>query len=360
MRVLFSAQGGSGHWHPLAPLAAAMAAAGHEVAFATTPSTCHVIEQHGIRCFPAGADTDVQLNLSQAEVGAKPAGWIWANLFVEQRAARCLPDLLDLYREWRPDLVVRDLSEFASVIAAERYEIPHAVVQVGAWRPGLHAAIAEPLNRLRRVAGLRPDPGLDMLYRYLLLTPMPASYRRAEPPMPPTMREMRYVAYDRTVPGNDELLDWVEGLAGLPVVFVTLGTAFNRQPELLAAIIEAFRDEPVRLIVTTGPGMDGYDLGKGTSRVHVAPYLPLSLVFPRCELVVTHGGFNTVLTALDHGLPMVVLPIAADMADNGRRCAELGAAKVIERQARTPGAIRQAGRDILGDRGFRPGSFHSW
>ena len=37
MRVLFTSQNGSGHWHPLICVARALEAVGHEVAFASTP-----------------------------------------------------------------------------------------------------------------------------------------------------------------------------------------------------------------------------------------------------------------------------------------------------------------------------------
>ena len=57
--------------------------------------------------------------------------------------------------------------------------------------------------------------------------------------------------------------------------------------------------------------------------------------------------------ALDHGLPLVIIPIAADQPDNARRCADLGLARVIAPDRRTPEAIREAVRAILHDPGYR-------
>ncbi|MGN6673933.1 MAG: hypothetical protein ACTHMA_11565 [Thermomicrobiales bacterium] len=56
MRVLFTTQVGAGHWRPLAPFAQALAAASHEVAFASTPVACEDIARHGLLCFPVGDD----------------------------------------------------------------------------------------------------------------------------------------------------------------------------------------------------------------------------------------------------------------------------------------------------------------
>jgi UDP:flavonoid glycosyltransferase YjiC (YdhE family) len=56
MRVLFTTLPGAGPFHPLVPLAQALVQAGHEVAFATSPSYCTTIETLGFHCFAAGYD----------------------------------------------------------------------------------------------------------------------------------------------------------------------------------------------------------------------------------------------------------------------------------------------------------------
>ena len=58
--------------------------------------------------------------------------------------------------------------------------------------------------------------------------------------------------------------------------------------------------------------------------------------------VVTHGGFNTLLGAVQAGLPQVLMPITADQPMNSARAAELGLAVVIEPDQRTPEAIAAA------------------
>jgi UDP:flavonoid glycosyltransferase YjiC (YdhE family) len=68
---------------------------------------------------------------------------------------------------------------------------------------------------------------------------------------------------------------------------------------------------------------------------------------------VTHGGHNTVLAAIAHGLPLVVIPIAADQPENAQRCAELGLGRVVGPDERTPDAIRQAAREVLRDPRYR-------
>jgi MGT family glycosyltransferase len=122
---------------------------------------------------------------------------------------------------------------------------------------------------------------------------------------------------------------------------------------ILEAILVGLRDEPITLIVTIGRDQDPASFGPQPANVHIERYVPQSLLFPICDLVVTHGGSGTVLTALDHGLPMVILPISADQPDNAQRCEQLGVAKVIASNERTPDAVRSAVREVLGDPRYR-------
>jgi MGT family glycosyltransferase len=190
-----------------------------------------------------------------------------------------------------------------------------------------------------------------MLYRYLLLSPLPPSYRAVAGPFPSTTRAMRRVGFDRT--DQDEQPAWLEAPPTRPVVYATLGTAYNRAPELFAAILAGLRDEPIELIVTVGPGAEPADFGSQPDFVHIHRYVPHSLLLPRCDLVICHGGFGTLLDALAHGLPLVLLPIAADQQDNARYCAELGVGELVAVEQRDPVAIRKAVRQVLSDPGYR-------
>jgi UDP:flavonoid glycosyltransferase YjiC (YdhE family) len=241
--------------------------------------------------------------------------------------------------------------EFTGCIAAERQGLPHAVVQVTAWRPWFHPRLVAPLNRLRRSVGLPPDPDLSMLYRYLLLSPVPTSYQDPSAPLPPTAYAVRHVAFDRS--GEESLPAWVGELADRPVVYATMGTAFNRVGSILETIVAGLRDEPITLIVTTGRDQDPAAFGPLPPHVHLERYVPQSLLFPRCDLVITHGGTGTVMTALNHGLPLVIVPVFSDQPDNARRCAQLGVAKVIAPGDRTPEAFRDAVRAMLQDPSYR-------
>ena len=169
MKVLFTTHPMAGHWHPLVPFARALEEAGHEVAFASTPGACAAISANGFHCFPVGADeTDEEHRARTASVehldGAfdRPAA-MWTRYFAGLWAEHTLPDLLAIARAWRPDVLVRDLTEFAGCVADDSLGMPHAAVQVAAYRPDLHAAIAANLDRLRASVGLPPTTPIEPL-----------------------------------------------------------------------------------------------------------------------------------------------------------------------------------------------------
>ena len=356
MRVLITVQPNVGHWHPLVPLAGALVAAGHAVAFAGTPDTAAGISATGFRCFPAGVDeTAAELAERRAQqAGRTPpeqAAYMWTDVFAGSRAARRLPDLLRIVREWQPGVVVHDLTEFAGAIAAEATGLPHAAVQIVAFRPALHENITAPLARLCASVGVPPAPPLEMLYRYLLLSPRPPSFQDPASPLPPTTQAIRYSGFNTA--GAEPVPDWLAALPDQPTVYATLGTMQNHHTEIFTAILAALADEPVNLIVTVGRNGDPARFGPQPAHIHVARYIPQSVLLPRCAAVIHHGGSGTVMDALALGLPMVVIPIAADQPPNAESCARLGVARVIGPDARTPQAIRVATRAVLADPAYR-------
>ena len=356
MRVLFTTNPQSGHWHPLVPFAEALRAAGHEIVFATTPTACTAIRALGFHCLPAGADETADEVQARREwmaalPGKEASAWVWPNRFAGTWAADRLPDLLAICQGWEPAIVVRENMEFAGCIAAEVHGLPHATVQVTAWRPQFHPLIAPPLNHLRQNLGLPPDSNLAMLYRYLLIVPAPPTYFDSASPLPATAHAVRHVAFDRS--GEERLPAWLDDLPDRPVVYATMGTAFNRVEGILEVIVEALRDEPATLVVTTGRDQDPAGFGSQPPNVHLECYVPQSLLFPYCDLVLTHGGSGTVMTALSHGLPMVIVPVSADQPENALRCEQIGVARVVPPDNRTPDAFRKAVRDVLQNPGYR-------
>ncbi len=67
------------------------------------------------------------------------------------------------------------------------------------------------------------------------------------------------------------------------------------------------------------------------------------------DLVVSHGGSGSLMAALAHGLPSVLLPLGADQPHNARRAEELGLARILDAATATPDQIGETVTQALRD-----------
>lgn len=357
MRTLLTCVAATGHFHPLVPVARALAEAGHEVAFAAPSDIAPLVERAGFQHVPAGLGiasaelAPMLAALNRLPEGPQKESFIMGRGFAGILAERMAADLLALPEAWSADLIVRESMEFGGCVAAERLGLPHATVSILAAgvQPRWWEMMAPPLARLRAAHGLPPDPALEMPTRYLTLHPVAPSFLKAA--RLPTDQMIRPAPFDQS--GDEVLPDWVDDLPDRPTVYATLGTVFNDRVDLFAAFLDGLQDEPVNLIVTVGRNQDPARFGSRPPHVHVERYIPQSQLAPRCDLIVTHGGSGTVLAALANGLPLVVVPLGADHPENAARVADLGVGRVVPGAEATADAVRAAVRTVLADPSYR-------
>ncbi|ONI80204.1 glycosyl transferase [Saccharothrix sp. ALI-22-I] len=344
MRVLFTFAGGLGHFQPLVPLASAVAAAGHTVAFAAGQALREAIEAAGFTAFAVdeGSGDEAPERLPLLVPDREREDRDLREGFVRRGAGRRVPRYLDLFGRWRPDVVVCEEVDFGSVLAAEKLELPYANMQViasGSFvRP---AVIGEALAELRAEHGLPPDPDLVMLHRDLMLSPFPPSFRDPGFPLP-----------DNAFPIRPPV--GPPARSDTPTVYFTLGTVFNTESgDLFSRVLAGLRDLPVDVVATVGRHIDPAEFGEQPANVRIARYLPQAEVLPRCDLVVSHGGSGSVIGALAHGLPTVLLPIGADQPHNAEQCVRLGVGKELNPITVTPQDVRAAVTEVLADSSYR-------
>ncbi|HEX4701543.1 MAG TPA: glycosyltransferase [Pseudonocardiaceae bacterium] len=339
MRILFTFIGGSGHFHPLVPIARAATAAGHDVAVAGGGGMVSTIEAAGFTAFatskprprPAIAPSarvepiDLEREDTAMRVGFAGTG--------ARRHAGVIPDII---REWKPHVLVRDEVDFGTAIAAELLGIPCATVLVlAAGSFPRKEVIADSLNDVRSELGLAPDPTLAMLERDLVLCPFPPSFRSPDSPLPATAFSFRSAA----VPA-------VRAASPTPTVYFTLGT-LDTYFDLQSRVLGGLRELQADIVMTIGARNDPAGFGPQPANVRIERFIPQDEVLPHSDLVISHGGSGSVLGALAHGLPSILLPMGADQPYNAQRCVELGVGQVLDAVAATPEQVRDTARGIL-------------
>lgn len=359
MRVLFTTQAIPSHFQPLVPLARAVRDAGHVAAFATGPEFKGLAESLGFEAFATGPDftgnPEVEELLSRmtAQPGPESMAFGLPEMFVRWAGMQTLPAMEAAVDAWRPDVVVSEVSEFAGGLVAERRGLPVTAVLFGIDMPreAAVALVGEALQELRSAAGLPPDPELSFADRLLRLSFAPRSYQPPELPLSPLTHVLRPEPFDRS--SEETLPAWLDELPDRPTVYATLGTVFPDTPGIFEAIIDGLAAEPVNVIVTVSRRVDPARLRGRAPNLHVEPFIPNSLLLPHCSAVVAHAGYGTVMGCLEAGVPMVLLPIAADQFLHAGRCSALGAARALDVPSLTPDAVRDAVRAVLHEPGFR-------
>lgn len=344
MRVLFSTTPLDGHFRPLLPLARVLQAAGHEVVFATEASWHPHVAAEGFEAVPAGgphADARAHLERFRDELDALPPEQrrplLFTHLFAEGHATAKLPELLDAARAWRPEAIVYESADLAAPAVAAALELPVAHHSFGVMVPlaALERA-SKHMAPLWRSVGAEPDAHAGA-FRGLYIDLCPPSFAWEQPLGDAIgLRTEPATAHDRP--------NWLDTL-GQPLVYVTLGTAFNK-PEVFRPLLDAL-DGSVSALVTTGRDVDPESLGSWPPNVRVERFVPQAQVLPHCVAVVAHAGSGSVLGALAHGLPLVLVPQGADQFDNAARCAAAGVAVVVRPEELTAEAVRVALGEVL-------------
>jgi UDP:flavonoid glycosyltransferase YjiC (YdhE family) len=350
LRILFSCIPAYGHFHPLVGVASAAAASGHVVAFATAPTFLERIRRAGFESLGAGICNDEQqrrLGPEWAEYARLPPAegraFIFPRWFALGARAK-VDDLLAIALRWQPDLIVHDTAEFAAPLVAALVGIPSANHAYGPRVPrSIMQQTGAMLAGLWSEAGLEPAP-FGGMYRYLHLDICPPSLQVEAQQPPCLVQPILPVPFDAVA--GETAPAWLATLPDRPTICVTLGTSLN-EPLLFGVLLDALAGLDANIIATLGPGNDPRLLPVQPAQVHVERYIPQSLVLPRCTLVVSHGGSGTMLAALRHGLPMLLVPRSADQFDNAERCAALGVARRLLPSEITGDRVRTTAAELL-------------
>jgi UDP:flavonoid glycosyltransferase YjiC (YdhE family) len=357
VRIVFSTQPGHGHLNPLLPVARACQDAGHTVLFATAPRFCPDVERLGFECRPAGMDylwSEALASfpeIAQAPWGPEQGRWLAEQLVFPRLVRPVAEDLPSLFEDFQPDLVVVDAAEWGGRLAADVAGLPYVDCSWGIEADMDVSNYWDLYDDLRREFGLGPTPVRDRsMARWLRLSPLPERWVRASAPGSPSTHRFAMGLHD--APAEATLPEWFDELDDRPVIYATMGTVVPIAP-LAGWLIDGLSALDANVVITTGTSFDPSSLGSLPANVHVEQFIPQSLLLEHCDLIVSHAGFGTILGAMQHGVPMILLQLAADHWYNAERCVELGVAYTVGRDARTPEGLRDLARDALADEALR-------
>ena len=331
-----------GHVRPSLPLVRALAAAHHRVAWATGADALSHLTGEPVEAMPCGPTAEAARDQMRARwpdtalLTPREHGPATRHrLFGEVVAAAMAPALERCIDAWQPDAVLHDPLALAALPACEARGLPRVQHAFGWPLPPLIPPVApkQPVE---------PAPALRIEI-------VPAALRRAV--AAPAGEEIECRPVERREGDVEALPASVRELLATgdtgPLVLASFGTVFHTRGAL-RVVAETLAGLPVRSIVL---GTDRAKLGMPARRNQLfLPWLDQTAILPFCQAVVLHGGAGTVLGALAHGCPLVVLPQGADHFRNAEAVRLVDAGCVLEAPV-DPTTLEAAIGDVLEGRG---------
>lgn len=134
---------------------------------------------------------------------------------------------------------------------------------------------------------------------------------------------------------------------GDPWVLVTISSQLADDLPLAQAALDAVADRPLRVVLTLGPERDPVEVGSVPVNVRVETTVSHSAVLEHAALLVGHAGHGSVMKALWHGRPMVLVPWGRDQPGVAARAKTLGVAEVVTREQASAETIAAAVDAVL-------------
>lgn len=412
-RFLFTVWPFPGHLHPNLAVARALAARGHEIGFYTGRPAREQIQREGWSWFPfervcdrlaavvgAGPDAGedgLYARLMHFQTRPFGRGLLRRGLGLAAVYRRTIlgtvpdqvEDLRAILRSWRPDVLVTDPDMWGPFlvlhdlerVAVGIFSYYAACLVPGSDAPPLGFGLASPrhwrtrilspalrvatrlamtgvrrdASRIRRRYGLPPLRGsiaglMGRMPLHLVASAPEFDYGRRDVPA-----SVHYVGPCAVDGGNGERSPpWLDSL-GDPLVYVSEGTTYVGRPRVLEAAARGLGGMPASVLMTTGRHRDPDALGLRAlaPNVRVERWVPHSAVFARARVFVTHGGAVSVLGGLSAGVPLVVVPLQWEQADNAQRVVEAGAGVRLDPGRCTPARMRKAVLRVLENPSYR-------
>jgi Glycosyltransferase family 28 C-terminal domain len=352
MRILFSSRPAFGHLYPMMPLALAARDTGHDVTFATTGNFLDRLRTAGFTTH------DVGMTIEQARdqvVGTPGIGLpknddgrpdleFAGRMFFDALGRSTARDLAPLLDPLKPDLVVYEQMDFGAAIVAHAAGIPAICHSLSPRLPEevLRVLSHGRLDTLWSEFGRGGDT-LNVFTGDVYLDIFPTCLQQRsflDDPARVRIRPIPFAEQDARLPA------WI-GATDRPLVYLTLGTVVGID-EVLRPAIDGLGTLDADVLLALGSAA-GTGLGSLPDNVHIEPFVNQAALWPAVDLAVHHAGSGTLLGALAHGTPQLLLPKGADQFFNSDVMAALGMADVLEPRHVTPESVATLARRAMNE-----------
>jgi MGT family glycosyltransferase len=357
--VAFFAPAAAGHVNPTLGLAAELVRRGHRVTYATTGPYAERVAETGAEVVPVTSTWEGGGGADIPQFHGRELVRAMAVLLEETKSM-----LVQLHDAERPDIVVHDgTMGWWGRILARRWQVPSVetwpnLVSNEQWAMSQKYTTFNPLSpgfllMAVRLSRFLKKQGAEGMQAFMSgeaaasrLVTLPRAFQYAGETFTDRYEFVGPLINERNYQG-----DW-EPADDLPVLLVSLGTAYNDRPEFYRTVLSSAADRPWRVVLAVG-GADLEALGPVPANVEVHRQVPQLAVLRHARAFVTHAGMGGTMEGLHFEVPLVAIPQMAEQRANADRIAELGLGTVLQPEGITADTLWTAVESVATDERVR-------
>jgi MGT family glycosyltransferase len=111
------------------------------------------------------------------------------------------------------------------------------------------------------------------------------------------------------------------------VIYISLGTVFNKRPDLFRKIIESIDITDLEIVVAAGKSYDFLRGKQWKPNVNIQKFVHQAEVLQDASVFITHGGKNSINESMEAGVPMILFPAGGEQQYNADLAEWLGIGK---------------------------------
>ena len=344
-----------GHVNPTLPVVAELVRRGWRVSYVTAERFGPEVEKTGATLVPTAG----RLPGGPGPGRLTPAAFAGFLERITADARDSLPGVREHFRVDPPQAVCYDaMSVTGRVLAATTRAVDVALVPSFASneRSSAFARVGTPppeiLAAVRDMKVLLTSYGLDAQMRPGMLAPASLNVVFVPPEFQPGADTFddRYRFVGPSPSAREDDGGWTP--PDEPVLFVSLGTAFNDRPEFFRACSRRSA-AAARSPWPWGSGCGSATWARSRPTSTSGPWFPQPAVLRHAAAFVSHAGMGSTMEALYYGVPLVCVPQMVEQEVNAARVAELGLGVQLHPEGLTADDLRAAVAAVTGDDAMR-------
>ncbi len=370
MHLAIVSLGAFGHINPTLSLTTELVNAGHRVTYFTTEDFRKVIEPTGAKFVPmkswmAENDKHNESKEEKKDGQEDNVAAVVPFLFLNEAGA-FIEDVLNVLREDRPDAILHDFAGIAGTMAADILGIPNVMLYTSYPSNGSYSVAASfegiPADHPLRIAADQIADGYVEKYGCRKMTVKEIFDGQGDLNLVMMQKRLvpNYETFDDSfvftgvqIGKRSTFGSWQAPDNGKPLLYSSLGTAFNNWPEYYPILFDAVRDLDINVFSALG-AIDPESLTDVPANVELGKMVPQLDILSQASVFITHAGMGGTGESIYYGVPMIAIPQMDEQAITARQIERNGLGfALLDKEAITSEMLREKIQILLNDSSYK-------